>query len=102
MIEAIKTDVLIIGAGPCGLFAVFEGPADAVRCAFAAARAVQEIGLDIRAGVHFGEIEEAGSEVHGIVVHTGARVMALAGGGGGLAAGIGGDVVLLRVGDRFV
>jgi class 3 adenylate cyclase len=62
-----------------GLFAVFESPADAVRCAFVAVRAVQEIGLDIRAGVHFGEIETSGSEVHGIVVHTGARVMALAG-----------------------
>jgi hypothetical protein len=62
-----------------GLFAVFEGPADAVRCAFVAVRAVQEIGLDIRAGVHFGEIETSGSEVHGIVVHTGARVMSLAG-----------------------
>ncbi|MDP9330385.1 MAG: hypothetical protein M3P11_07105 [Actinomycetota bacterium] len=62
-----------------GLFAVFESPADAVRCAFVAVRAVQEIGLDIRAGVHFGEIETSGSEVHGIVVHTGARVMSLAG-----------------------
>ena len=58
-----------------GFFAVFDGPADAVRCAFAAARKVQELGLDIRAGVHFGEIEMSGKTAHGIVVHTGARVM---------------------------
>jgi class 3 adenylate cyclase/sugar lactone lactonase YvrE len=62
-----------------GFFAVFEGPADAVRCAFVAARRVQDLGLDIRAGVHFGEIERAGDQAHGIVVHTGARVMAQAG-----------------------
>ncbi len=62
-----------------GFFAVFDGPADAVRCAFAAARKVQDIGLDIRAGVHFGEIETSGNDAHGIVVHTGARVMSKAG-----------------------
>ena len=62
-----------------GFFAVFPRPADAVRCAFAACREVQELGLDIRAGVHFGEVELAGNEVHGIVVHTGARVMGQAG-----------------------
>jgi streptogramin lyase len=63
-----------------GFFALFEGPADAVRCAFMAARRVQELGLDIRAGVHFGEVELAGANAHGIVVHTGARVMSHAGG----------------------
>jgi class 3 adenylate cyclase len=62
-----------------GFFAVFEGPADAVRCAFAAVRKVQDLGLDIRAGVHFGEVEREGDNAHGIVVHTGARVMAQAG-----------------------
>jgi class 3 adenylate cyclase/streptogramin lyase len=62
-----------------GLFAVFDGPADAVRCAFAVTRAVQVLGLDVRAGVHFGEIETSGKQAHGIVVHTGARVMAQAG-----------------------
>lgn len=62
-----------------GFLAVFEGPADAVRCAFVSARRVQELGLDIRGGVHFGEIETSGSDVHGIVVHTGARVMGQAG-----------------------
>ncbi len=58
-----------------GFFAVFDRPADAVRCGFAACRGVQDLGLDIRAGVHFGEVEMTGGGVHGIVVHTGARVM---------------------------
>ncbi|MBA3690455.1 MAG: adenylate/guanylate cyclase domain-containing protein, partial [Actinobacteria bacterium] len=58
-----------------GFFAVFDGPAHAVRCGFAACRGVQDLGLDIRAGVHFGEVEMTGGGVHGIVVHTGARVM---------------------------
>ena len=62
-----------------GFFAVFEGPADAVRCAFSSVRKVQDLGLDIRAGVHFGEVEREGDHAHGIVVHTGARVMAQAG-----------------------
>ena len=62
-----------------GFFAVFEGPAYAVRCAFVSARRVQELGLDIRSGVHFGEIETSGKDAHGIVVHTGARVMSQAG-----------------------
>ena len=62
-----------------GFFAVFDRPADAVRCAFEACRDVQELGLDIRGGVHFGEVELHGNEVHGIVVHTGARVMGHAG-----------------------
>jgi class 3 adenylate cyclase len=62
-----------------GFFAVFERPTDAVRCAFDCCRDVQSLGLDIRAGVHFGEVELTGSEVHGIVVHTGARVMSKAG-----------------------
>ena len=62
-----------------GFFAVFDRPADAVRCAFEACRDVQDLGLDIRGGVHFGEVELQGNEVHGIVVHTGARVMSQAG-----------------------
>jgi streptogramin lyase len=62
-----------------GFFAIFEGPADAVRCAFSAVRKVQDLGLDIRAGIHFGEVEREGDHAHGIVVHTGARVMGQAG-----------------------
>jgi class 3 adenylate cyclase len=61
-----------------GLLATFDGPARAVRCAQALAAAVGELGLDIRAGCHTGEIELAGDHISGLTVHTGARVSALA------------------------
>jgi len=60
-----------------GLFALFREPAPAVRFAASAAEAVREIGLEIRAGVHFGEVEFADDRPGGIVVHTGARAMAV-------------------------
>ena len=62
-----------------GLLATFDGPARAVRCARAIGEAVRDLGLEIRAGCHTGEIELAGDDVHGIAVHIGARVGALAG-----------------------
>ncbi len=68
-----------IGTRGDGFLAVFDGPARAVRCALAAAEAVHAIGLEIRAGVHTGEVETLGVEVEGIAVHIGARVAALAG-----------------------
>jgi class 3 adenylate cyclase len=61
-----------------GLLATFDGPARAVRCAQAMAAAVGELGLDIRAGCHTGEIELAGDRIRGLAVHIGARVGALA------------------------
>jgi len=64
-----------------GFLATFDGPARAVRCAVAASRSVQALGLQIRAGVHTGEVEVAGDDVRGIAVHIGARVAGLAGAG---------------------
>jgi class 3 adenylate cyclase len=64
-----------------GLFASFDGPARAVRCAFALARALRPLGIEIRAGLHTGEVERAGDGLLGIAVHIGARVMAEAGAG---------------------
>ncbi|HEX6330607.1 MAG TPA: adenylate/guanylate cyclase domain-containing protein [Actinomycetota bacterium] len=61
-----------------GFLATFDGPARAVRCAGAIVEAVRELGLEVRAGVHTGEVELAGDEVRGIAVHLGARVAALA------------------------
>jgi class 3 adenylate cyclase len=52
-----------------GFFATFDGPARAIACANAAITAVAELGLDIRAGVHTGEVELAGGKVKGIAVH---------------------------------
>jgi class 3 adenylate cyclase len=64
-----------------GLLATFDGPARAIRCAQAIGAAVRDLGLDIRAGLHTGEIELDGSDVRGIAVHIGARIAALAGAG---------------------
>ena len=62
-----------------GFLATFDGPARGVRCAQAIAEAVRPLGLEIRAGLHTGEIDVAGDDVQGIAVHIGARVGALAG-----------------------
>jgi class 3 adenylate cyclase len=62
-----------------GFLATFDGPARAVRCARAIADSVRELGIQIRAGVHTGEVEVDGDAVRGIAVHVGARVAALAG-----------------------
>jgi class 3 adenylate cyclase/alpha-beta hydrolase superfamily lysophospholipase len=62
-----------------GFFATFDGPARAVRCACAVRDAVRDIGIEIRAGLHTGEVERRGAAVTGLAVHVGARVAALAG-----------------------
>jgi class 3 adenylate cyclase len=61
-----------------GFLAMFDGPARAIRCAAAVTEAVRGLDLEIRAGVHTGEVEMVGDEVRGIAVHIGARVAALA------------------------
>lgn len=65
-----------------GFLVLFSGPAQGVRCARAVRDGVRELGLDIRAGVHTGEVERrAGDKPRGIAIHVGARVMGLAGTG---------------------
>jgi class 3 adenylate cyclase len=64
-----------------GLVASFEGPARAVRCALALRDRLRTLGLDIRAGVHTGEVERRSEGMAGIGVHIAARVLALAGAG---------------------
>jgi class 3 adenylate cyclase len=61
--------------------ATFDGPARAVRCACAISDAVGRLGIAVRAGLHTGECEMAAGDVHGLAVHIGARVAALAGPG---------------------
>ena len=61
-----------------GFFAVFDGPARAVRCAQSIAEAVRTLDLQVRAGVHTGEVETIDGKIGGIAVHVGARVGALA------------------------
>jgi class 3 adenylate cyclase len=64
-----------------GFLATFDGPARAVRCAQAVASRAYDIGLELRSGVHTGEVERRGNDVAGLAVHIGARVAALAGPG---------------------
>ena len=64
-----------------GFLATFDGPARAVRCARAIQAEMAELGLELRAGLHTGEVELVDGKVTGIAVHTGARVAALAGSG---------------------
>lgn len=64
-----------------GVLAVFDSPTRAVRCALDMTRSVRAIGLEIRVGLHTGEIELVGDDVRGIAVHTAARILALAGPG---------------------
>ena len=76
-----------------GFFATFDGPARAIRCAAAIRLAVRQLGLDIRAGVHTGEVEMSAEGVTGLAVHIGARVMGLAGAGEILATSTVRDLV---------
>lgn len=59
----------------------FDGPARAIRCARAISDAARTIGLEVRSGVHTGEVEVRGDDIAGMAVHIGARVSALAGAG---------------------
>ncbi|HEY1274315.1 MAG TPA: adenylate/guanylate cyclase domain-containing protein [Thermoleophilaceae bacterium] len=59
-----------------GFFATFEGPARAIACAQGTLAAVGDLGLDLRVGVHTGEVEISNGRVEGIAVHIGARIAA--------------------------
>jgi len=61
-----------------GFLATFDGPARAVSCAGRIRDALRALGVEIRAGLHTGEIEIAGDRILGIAVHTGARIAAAA------------------------
>jgi pimeloyl-ACP methyl ester carboxylesterase len=62
-----------------GFFATFDGPARAVRCAQAIAAATEPLGLEIRSGLHTGEVETIDDKVTGIAVSIGARIGGMAG-----------------------
>jgi class 3 adenylate cyclase len=61
-----------------GFVATFDGPGRAIHCACAIRDAVRALGIEVRAGVHTGEIEVRGDDVAGMAVHIGARVGSLA------------------------
>lgn len=62
-----------------GFFAVFDNPAQAVGCATTLRDKVRALGIEIRVGVHTGEVEQSGASIRGIAVHLGARIMSVAG-----------------------
>jgi class 3 adenylate cyclase len=64
-----------------GFLATFDGPARGIRCAMSVRAAIRELGIDIRAGLHTGEVEVMGDDIAGIAVNIGARVGAAAGPG---------------------
>lgn len=64
-----------------GFLATFDGPARGIRCATSIREAVRELGVEIRAGLHTGEVEIMGDDIAGIAVNIGARVGAAAGPG---------------------
>jgi class 3 adenylate cyclase len=61
-----------------GFFASFDGPARAVRCAMAITDAVRALEIEVRAGLHTGEVERIGDKIGGLAVNIGARVAARA------------------------
>jgi class 3 adenylate cyclase len=67
-----------VGSTGDGVLAIFDGPAVAIRCAGRIRSTVNRLGLQIRAGIHIGEVESSGSDIRGVAVHEAARVMAAA------------------------
>jgi pimeloyl-ACP methyl ester carboxylesterase/class 3 adenylate cyclase len=64
-----------------GILATFDGPGRAIHCAFEIRDALRGVGVEIRTGIHTGEIEFRGNEIGGIAVHIAARLMTEAGAG---------------------
>jgi class 3 adenylate cyclase len=73
-----RTGGVLVKALGDGALARFAAPADAIRCAVAIRDATHELGFEVRAGVHAGEIEIRGDDVTGIAVHLGQRVCSAA------------------------
>ena len=61
--------------------ATFDGPARAIACGREIRDALRPLGIEVRVGLHTGEIEMRGSDIGGIAVHIAARVSAVAGPG---------------------
>jgi class 3 adenylate cyclase len=77
-----------------GALITFDGPARGIRAAQAIARAVRQVGVEVRCGLHTGEVELHDGDVAGMAVHVGARVAALAGPGEVLVSKTVKDLVL--------
>ena len=83
---AVRTEVKRFGGSELersshDCLATFDGPARAIRCAIAIREGGRRLGLDIRAGLHTGEIEQDDRDISGIAVHIGRQISTLAGPG---------------------
>ena len=61
-----------------GFLATFDGPGRSIRCATAIRDQLRSVGMDVRIGLHTGEIERHGTDIAGIAVHTAQRIQAAA------------------------
>lgn len=77
-----------------GFLATFDGPARAIRCAASVAEAMGSLGLQIRAGLHTGELEVMDGDLGGLAVHIASRVMGAAGPNEVLVSGTVKDLVV--------
>ncbi|HVE75247.1 MAG TPA: adenylate/guanylate cyclase domain-containing protein [Actinomycetota bacterium] len=96
---------LVKGTGD-GSLATFDGPARAIRsCAAIHAHVKERLGIEVRAGLHTGEVEVRGSDIGGITVHVGSRIMSVAGPSETLVSSVVKDLVAgsgIRFADRGV
>jgi class 3 adenylate cyclase len=77
-----------------GFLATFDGPARAIRCAASVAEAMGSLGLEVRAGLHTGELEVMDGDLGGLAVHIASRVMSCAGPNEVLVSGTVKDLVV--------
>jgi class 3 adenylate cyclase len=77
-----------------GFLATFDGPARALRCAASISEGVRTLGIEVRAGLHTGEVEVMNGDIGGLAVHIGARVMGAAEPGEVLVSGTVKDLVV--------
>jgi class 3 adenylate cyclase len=86
-----------------GFLAVFDGPARAIQCGSAIRDGARQMGIDVRVGVHTGEVELQAGDVRGVAVHIAARINAFAGPGEVLVSRTVKDLVVgsgIRFADR--
>jgi class 3 adenylate cyclase len=76
-----------------GVMAIFDRPGRGIGCATSLRDRLRGIGVEIRAGLHTGEVQFRGADVGGVAVHIAARVMAAAGAGEVLVSGTVHDLV---------
>ena len=89
-----RHDGVLVKTTGDGILARFAAPAQAVRCAVAMVDVARNFGLELRAGLHVGEVELRGDDIGGLAVHIASRVSAMAGPGEVLVTGTVRDLVV--------